>query len=319
MKAIPIALQSHLDQDATTTCLITRILTKDGTLHGFTDLDADVEYDPSAVDPEGTGDDWGSAIHRSENGFNPSRIQASADLSVDNAELAGLVQDTGITEAQIRAGLFDYARVRVYRVNYMDLSQGHELVQTGTAGETKFSENGWKTEFRALKQQLKQPMSSLYSLPCRARFGSKPIGTDDGSYEERKPCGKDFTWVSGTVTSVGANPRLTFTDTALTQADNYFALGVVEWLSGNNAGAQMEVDAHASDALTLALPMPYTIQVGDTFRVRKDCSKEWDDADNGCVFHWGSERALHFRGEPHIPVADNGQSMVPGAQITRSG
>jgi uncharacterized phage protein (TIGR02218 family) len=294
LKTIPIALQSHLDQDATTLCNLTRVETKDGTIYGFTDLDVDVVYD----------DGDGSVTYRADNGFTPSRVQASADLAVDNAELSGLVMDTGITEAQIRAGLFDYARVRVYRVNYMDLTNGHEIIAVGTAGETNFSANGWKTEFRSLTQQLKQPISKLYSLTCRAAFGSAQ-------------CGKSFTWVSGTVTSVGANPRRTFTDTALTQADGYFDIGVVEWLTGSNAGGQMEVDAHASDTMTLALPMPYAIDVGDMFRVRKDCSKEWDDADNGCLFHWGSARKDHFRGEPHIPIADGGQNMVPGAQITR--
>jgi uncharacterized phage protein (TIGR02218 family) len=295
MKSIPIALQSHLDEDATTLCQLTRIETKNGTVYGFTDLDMDVVYD----------DGDGSVTYEAENGFTPSRMQASADLAVDNAELSGLVMDTGITEAQIRAGLFDYARVRVYRVNYQDLTQGHEIIAAGTAGETKFSANGWKTEFRSLTQQLKQPISKLYSLTCRVPFGSTQ-------------CGKTFTWVAGTVTSVGANTKRQFTDTALTQADDYFVNGVVEWLTGNNAGGQMEVDTHASDALGLALPMPYAIQVGDTFQVRKDCSKEWGDADNGCLFHWAADRSLHFRGEPHIPIADGGQNMVPGAMIDRA-
>lgn len=304
MKSIPIELQDHYNEDATTLCLITRILTKDGTLMGFTDLDVDVEYDPAAVDPHGTGDDWGSAIHRADNGFTPSRIQASADLAVDNAELSGVAQETGITEAQIRAGLFDYAKVRIYRINYMDPSKGHELVQAGTAGQTTFTNNGWKTEFRSLTQQLKQPISKLYSLTCRAKFGDAQ-------------CGKSFTWVEGTVTAVGANARRQFTDSAMTEADDYFVGGVVEWTGGLNAGAQMEVDTHESDQLGLALPMAYAIQVGDTFRVRKDCSKEWDDETNGCLFHWGSERKNHFRGEPHIPVADGGSNLIPGAQITR--
>lgn len=326
MKAIPIALQSHLNEDATTLCLITRVLTKDGVLYGFTDLNFDIEYDPSLVDPEGTGDDWGSAIHRAENGFTPSTIQSSADMSVDNAELAGLVQGTGITEAQIRAGLFDYAKVRIYRINYMDVSLGHELVQTGTSGETKFSSNGWRTEFRSLSQQMKQPISRLYSLTCRARFGSKAIGSNDVdssgqvSFEEKFPCGKDFTWFGGVVTSVGASPKRTFTDTALTNPDDFFSVGVVEWLSGNNAGGQMEVetyvhDSNSSPTVNLALPMPYAIEIGDTFRIRKDCSKEWDDALNGCLFHYGTDRKNHFRGEPHIPVADSSQNMVPGAQV----
>lgn len=312
MKTIPIALQNHLNQDATTLCLLTRVELKSGEVIGFTDLDEAIVYD----------DGDGPVTYSAENGFTPSRLQTSADLSVDNAELTGLVTDSGFTEAQIRAGLFDYAKVRVYRVNYMSMSDGHEIIATGTAGETTFSENGWRTEFRSLTQQLKQPISSLYSLTCRARFGSMPIGTDDGSFEEKYPCGKAFTWVDGTVTSVGANVRLNFTDTSATEADEFYNNGVTEWLTGDNAGVQMEVDTYAHNSnvdatFNLILPLPYPIQVGDTYRRRKDCSKEWDDAENGCLFHWGAERSDHFRGEPHIPIADGGQSMVPGAQVAR--
>lgn len=315
MKSIPIALQSHLDQDATTLCLLLRVRTKDGTVYGFTNLDADVVYNPATVDPGGTGDDWGSATHRADNGFTPERLQASADLNVDNTDLQGWVSDTGITEQQIRAGLFDYAQVRVYRVNYMDLTLGHELVMSGTCGETQYTATGWKTEFRSISQQLKQPVCQLYSLTCRARFGSKTIGTGGEQPEERKPCGKDWTWAGYTVTGVDTDePDRIFTASAMAEATDYYRLGVVRWLTGSNAGAQMEVDANAAGEVTLSLPIAYDVEVGDTFEIRKDCSKLWDDADNGCLFHWGSERANHFRGEPDIPIADAGASQIPGAQ-----
>ena len=292
MKSIPVALQSHLDGDATTLCLLTRIACKDGTVIGFADLDVDIAYD----------DGDGTVTYEAENGgLAPQRLQASSDLTVDNTELQGWVSSSGITEAQIRAGLFDYAQVRIYRVNYMDTSQGHEIVATGTAGETVFSANGWKTEFRSLVQQLRQPISKLYSLTCRAKFGDAQ-------------CGKSFTWVSGTVTSVGTETDRMF-DSGVSGADDLYNLGVVEWLTGDNAGGQMEVDDFGSGEFVLSLAMPYAIQVGDTFRVRKDCNKEWDDASNGCLFHWAVDRALHFRGEPHIPVADGGASMIPGTEI----
>lgn len=308
MKTIPAAVLSHLAEDATTLCRLLRIRTKSGTVIGFTNLDVDIIFD------DGDGD----VTYWSSYGFVPSRFQASADMAVDNAEFEGVLNDLGITEQQIAAGLFDMARFHVYEINYMDPVAGEfHWVSSGRLGATRFSQGMWITESRSLTQLLKQTLSRLYSLTCRARFGSFPLGTGGGVFEERFPCGKAFTWVGGTVTSVGANPRRVFTDTALTQADNYFMDGVVEWLTGNNAGAQMEVDSHASDTLTLALQMPYAIQVGDTFRVRKDCSKQWDDADNGCLFHWGADRKDHFRGEPHIPVADGGANMVPGAQVTR--
>lgn len=318
MKTIPIALQSHLDEDATTVCLLTRIQTKGGTVLGFTDLDEDIVYD----------DGDGPVTYSAENGFTPSRVQSSADTSVDNAELEGVVMAGGITMQQIRAGLFDSATVIVYRVNYMSLSAGHEIVQYGRAGETKFSDTGWRTEFRSLTQLLKQPISVPYSTECRARFGSKAIGANDVdssgevSFEELHPCGKDFTWVTGTVTAVGANPKTTFTDTGLAQADGFFMPGVVDWLTGDNAGAQMEVDDHENAShgqfVRLALPMPYDISIGDTYRIRQDCTKVHDDASHGCLYHYGSEWINHFQGEPDIPVSDGGANMIPGAQISRS-
>jgi uncharacterized phage protein (TIGR02218 family) len=318
MKSIPIALQVHYDADACTTCQLTRVETKDGTVYGFTDLDADVVYD----------DGGGSVTYRAENGFTPSRQQASADMAVDNSELAGIVSDTGITMQQIRAGLFDFAHVRIYRVNYMDLSQGHEIIATGTAGETRFSDTGFRVEFRSLTQQTKQPISPAYSLTCRARFGSKAISTNDidssgtASFEEAHPCGMDFTWYGGAVTSVGTSLRTTFTDTGLSQADSFFTPGVVEWLTGSNAGAQMEVDEQTNDSsgksVRLALPMPYAIQVGDTYRIRQDCNKVARDETHGCKYHWGADWIYHFQGEPDIPVSDGGANMIPGAQITRS-
>lgn len=318
MKTIPIALQSHLDEDATNTCLLTKIQTKSGQIFGFTDLDEAIVYD----------DGEGSVTYSAENGFTPSRLQEAADMAVDNAELMGVVSDSGITVQEIRAGLFDSATVTVYRVNYLSLSAGHEVVAYGRSGQTTFSATGWKTEFRSLTQLLKQPISVPYSLECRARFGSKPIGSNDVdsygdvSFEEQHPCGKDFTWTFGTVTSVGANPKTTFSDSGLTQADGFFMPGVIEWLSGDNSGLQMEVDTHSNGSaghyVSLALPMPYAIDVGDNYRIRQDCTKRWDDDEHGCLYHFGSDRINHFQGEPHVPVSDGGSNMVPGAQITRS-
>lgn len=304
MKSIPIALQGHYDEGATTTCLLTRVACKDGTVIGFTSLDADLTYD----------DGLGPVVYRASNGFEMDRMQETADLAVDNTDLRGWVTADGITEAQIRSGLFDYARVRIYRVNYLDLSAGHEVIAAGTAGETKFSRGGFAIEFRSFTQQLKQTISNAYSLTCRAKFGSQPIGTGGEQPEERFPCGKTWTWTAATVTAVDAlEPDRVFTVSGLASA---IVPGVVEVLTGQNAGAQMEVDGFDAGELTLSLPLPYVLAPGDTLRYREDCSKVWDDATAGCLHHWGTERPLHFRGEPFIPV--DGKSSVPGAEIVRA-
>jgi uncharacterized phage protein (TIGR02218 family) len=266
------------------------------------------------VDPEGTGDAWGSATHSAQNGASISRLQQTADLNVDNAEFDGWVSDTGITEQMIRAGYFDYAKWKVYRLNYMDLSQGHELVASGTCGETTFSRNGWSTEFRSLMQQMKQPLSRLYSLTCTKRFGSKPIGTGGEQPEERHPCGVDWVWVPYTVTSVDvADPRRIFTASAMVEADHHFAPGVVRWLTGDNAGAEMDVEDNVADEVTMILPVAYPVVIGDTYEIRQDCNKIGRLGD--CKLK--HDNYVQFGGQEDIPIADGAILMVPGAAIRR--
>lgn len=305
MKSIPIALQSHLDQDATTTCfllLVECVGAFAGTIIGSTTLDEDITYDAG-----GGSNGLGPVTYGASNSFSVDRLETTGDLSVDNTELHGWVSQAGITEAQIRAGIFNFARITIYRVNYMDLSQGHEIWAYGLFGRAIYTQNRWKTEYRSLIQVLKEPYVDLYSKTCTTQFGSPQ-------------CGKSFVWNTYTVTSVnGIEPDRIFSAAAMAEPEGTYDLGVIEVLTGDNTGAQMEVRNHASDTsagtLTLALGLPVAMQVGDSFRVREDCSKVWGDADHGCLHHWGTDRALHFRGQPLIPTADGGASMIPGAQL----
>ena len=210
-----------------------------------------------------------------------------------------MVGDSGSpTEAQIRSGLFNFAKVTVYRVNYNDLTSGrHEVVVYGKAGETGYSELGWKTEFRSLSQLLKQTISQPYSLTCRAKFGDAR-------------CTKAFVYTAGAVTSLGAETDRQFNDTSIVAANGFYNGGVIEWLTGNNAGAQMEVDSYTVGVFALALAMPFAIVNGDTYRVRQDCDKTF------ATCKTTHANTLFFRGENLIPV--DGTAMVPLAEIQRA-
>jgi uncharacterized phage protein (TIGR02218 family) len=303
-KFIPPDLLAHYRQDAVTVCLLTRIKCKDGTLQGYTDLDVSVTYDPANVDPGNTGDDWGPLVHKASNGgAYLAQLQTAANLSVDNSEVTLLPGTESISVEQALSGFYDNADVRFYRVNYMDLSMGHECVAVGKLGNCRVSGQVAIVEYRSLTQQLKQPDSRLYLIPCEHKFGSPR-------------CGKNFTWTSGEVTSVDPTNALRIFGTDLAPTDDFYVPGVIEWLTGDNAGKQMEVDQNTGGTFALSLPMLFAIQIGDTFRVRQDCSKIWGDAEHGCIYHYdAATRALKFGGYPDIPVADGGVAMIPGGQV----
>lgn len=254
-KTIPIALQAHKALPATTLCDLLKVgPLEDGTIYGFTSLDKDVTYD------DGSGD--GAVTYRAHTGFNGSAQIASADLSVDNAEAESLEATytvPGVTQAAIDAGLFDKAPFVMYRVNYRDLTMGHEVLAAGTVGEQTLKVGGVAVlELRSLSQQLKQSVVELDSLTCRVKqFGSQPG-------DERFPCGYDLTaeWVNFTVTEVGDEVTRTFVTDDISEADNYYAPGLVEWETGDNAGQQVEIELHEG---IIGGPATAEITTGITF------------------------------------------------------
>lgn len=303
-KSIPVALQSHYDGKARTTCRLLRITPNVGFAGtplpdiGMTTTNRAIAYD----------DGDGSITYSAIGGFVPSKLVVTGDFQVDNAEADILIPAAAVgpmVEAHINAGRYDFATFSLYRVNYNDLTAGrHEVVMHGTIGQMRIV-NGLAVvaELRPMMQPYRQPgVCKLDSITCRQQLGGPLCGVDLAPL-----------WVTGTVTSVGAEPDRIFTDSARAEANGYFAPGVVEWTGGNNEGRSYEVEAYTSDTAYLTFPTMFDIEVGDTYRMRKDCNKQARDADKGCKFFWDTAWGLHFDGEPDIPIGEEAALNTPNA------
>lgn len=75
----------------------------------------------------------------------------------------------------------------------------------------------------------------------------------------------------GSVTGV-ISPRV-FTDTARTEAGNFFKYGIVLWLTGGNAGTEWEVKANTGTQIDLFLSTRPGIQIGDTYEITRGCDR----------------------------------------------
>jgi uncharacterized phage protein (TIGR02218 family) len=308
---VPAELSSHLLGGATTICVLVRIIpVQPGySEYGVTTHDADVSYD----------DGDGPLLYSAAIGTEPSTLVAGSDMSVSGGESKQLMPafDTPVSEADMVAGAYDFAKVRIYVVNYKDLTSGrHILLQTGTLGRNTITDNGlsWVTEIRGLTQKLKQSITEKWSLTCRATFGSVPIGTGTpGLKEERSPCKFDAEalWEEGTVDSVGTDTTQLFVTSGLSPAYGG-SPGIVKWLTGNNAGRTDEVETFADDAgeqtIGLTFGSMFPIVAGDTFEFRDDCPKT--PAACKARSNWPN-----YRGEPSIPVADNGALTAGSGSI----
>jgi len=123
--------------------------------------------------------------------------------------------------------------------------------------------------------------------------------------------GTDYS-ISGTglitfTTAPASGAQLTWDGTLTLRPDGYFAPGVVHWDSGQHIGMEREVEAYdaATGTVTLAIPCPFAIQPGDTFRIRRDYDQSWamatDELANG----------NNFRGEPYLPRGNASDIQAP--------
>lgn len=312
-RPISTPLADHLSGGETTTCLIMWVtpITPGYAAYGVAMLDTEVRYD------HGNGERLYSAII----GFQPTSLIQSADLSVNNADATGLMPefDVPISEADIIAGVYDFAEYVVYLVDYENLVVNSGLVvASGAFGRVTVDNFGLSivNELRGLTDPLKQTLCEKDSLTCRAIFGSGAISSG-AEVEQMFPCEFPLSTitVAGTVESVGLETSLTFTLAGTPDLDeDQLQDGMVKWVTGANAGRRYEIESNtAAGTITLAFPAAFPIAENDELEYRPGCNKIARDDVRGCKRWFGTEWPLHFRGEPDIPIGDEGQMGTPGA------
>tara|TARA_R110000772_G_scaffold30806_12_gene76531 strand:+ start:882 stop:2507 length:1626 start_codon:yes stop_codon:yes gene_type:complete len=157
-KTTTAGMDTHLAEEATSLSTCWEITREDGVQFFFTDHDVDILY---------AGD-----LYLAETGYKRSAIQNDSSLAVDNLDLEGIFDSVTITEQDMRAGLFDYAKIKIFVVNWADLTDGQVKMRSGRLGEVNLTDRGmFKTELRGLSQALSQRIGELYQPECRADLG----------------------------------------------------------------------------------------------------------------------------------------------------
>jgi uncharacterized phage protein (TIGR02218 family) len=281
---ISAPLLAAYESDSTTLSYCMILTRQDATVFRFTDHDRDIEFE---------GDTYVSA-----QGFDGSAIAAKAGLQVDNAEAVGFLDDAAITESDLRAGVWDHAEFRLFQVDRNQLGEGRMRHLRGWIGEFTLEGDRYTAELRNLAAVLNSPIGEIVTAACQASVGDARCTVVMTDYT-----------TTGEVTAVtsarvfdtdlsGATVRLTPSTTGAPDED-YFAGGVLTWLTGVNAGRSMEVrNNDVAGKISLQLAMSDTPSPGDTFSVYAGCPKSIAV----CESRFGN--VLNFRGFPWVPGVD---------------
>jgi uncharacterized phage protein (TIGR02218 family) len=270
MKILPEGLQAHLDSGATTLAWCWRLTRADGTVYGFTDHDHDIAFEETNFE--------------AASGFTGSDIHASLGLSIDNLDVTGALASSCLNESDLAGGLFDDARVEIWRVNWATPAQ-RVLMMAGSVGEVRRGTSAFTAELRSLAHYLNQERGRVYQYACDATLGDAR-------------CKLNITGVTGTV--IAADTAYRFTASGLdARLDGWFTAGLLTWVSGANMGAAMEVKRHAaldtSADIELWRSMASGIAPSDSFIITAGCDKTFAT----CKAKFGN--GLNFRGFPQIP------------------
>lgn len=277
MRALSPQFAAHLASGVTTLATCWKVTRADGAVLGFTDHDRALLFD--------------GAVFAPETGADGAMLQSSADLSVDNSEIAGALSSEALSAGDLASGRYDGATVEIWRVNWADLSM-RALLKRGVLGEIVREGLAFRAEIRGQSERLDRVRGRVFQRGCDAVLGDARCGIDLAA--------PAFTG-AGVVTAVLDDQR--FLASGLSSfASGWFAEGALLWTTGANAGTRGYLKAHdknaGADALSLWLPAGAGVVAGDAFTVTAGCDKRAET----CRTKFSN--LVNFRGFPMMPGDD---------------
>lgn len=259
-----------------------KITRTDGQVFAFTEGDVDAVI--------------GGITYSADQGLVITDIESAEGLAVGNLQLTTLDDGSLFTTADVAGRIWENAAWLIFAYDWAAPDAEQEPILSGTLGEIERRRGTLVIELNDIRQYLQQAVGNVSTKTCRARFADHPSPNGNN----RCLLSAAAWTVSATVTAV-ADARRQFTAAALTQADDWFAEGMVTWTTGNLAGQSGKVKAFSvGGVVTLLLPTIQAIQVGDTFTILAGCRKRLDE---DCATKFGN--TLNFRGEAHRPTTDD--------------
>lgn len=181
MRDIPEEMAARIESGAATLCHVWRLTRRDGMVMGFTDHDRDLTID--------------GVVCRAASGWLAGAGESALGPSAGTFVASGGLDDAAIAEADIRAGLYDGARVELWRV---DWGEPTLAVRLWTATLTRLRREGetFVAEMEGPLAVLERVVGRTYGRNCDAMLGDGRCGIDTSEFPG-KTCDKNWVTCTG--------------------------------------------------------------------------------------------------------------------------
>lgn len=145
---------SYLNTGDYTDCYCVRIVRTDGEVLRFTSYPRDIAMSESwdgstqsAITP---------VTYKANTGYQMTAIQQTATLSIDNIDIMGIYESSGISKSDLLSGVYDGAVVYIFLTDYENPVEDEHPLKKAVYGITTIYDDTFKIEFRGLTQLLNQ-------------------------------------------------------------------------------------------------------------------------------------------------------------------
>lgn len=243
-------------------------------------------------------------VYLTESGYEFSGIDATTTFASQSLDLQGILQQGAISRDDLKAGVYDNARVYLFATSWTAPIEDEEPIGLGFFGKVNTDDDRYTVQIMGAIDVLSQSVGRSFAPSCPWTLFDEtldgrvlPISQSRCTGPRANPDGPalaDFK-VTGSLTSV--TDQYQFRDSARAEANDWFAYGAIRFTTGPNAGLKpLEIKAYTSNGtILLHEAMFYLPEVGDEYEMIPGCRKTPD----ACKDKYGNK--VNYGGQDHLP------------------
>ncbi len=231
-------LQNLLDASGHYLARCFRVTRKDGTIFRLTNCDRIITFPEGWLDSDQTDKLISQEVYTPMDGWDASNARFEGAMKKSNIDLMGSFGGDIITRADILAGLWNWAMVDDFIVDYRYPFKGAFRHNKYRLTDFVLNDWGWVAQANTMTSELYRKSGKVYSDTCWHALGDAMCGINmqlAGTTKFRCKVTEDDGWSNGYQNIKFDDIAGSFSGAKIAPRDTFKA-GHITWITGNNAG-----------------------------------------------------------------------------------